>query len=267
MRDTPTLNARFEDKVKHFPSHNHNTSQLIYLKEGDLKLQIGAAAYLAHAPAIIVIGRMEDHVITPISDTYKRFCVNISPLGENAEDADPLITLLSRRPEGFCHVLEANGFSFETEALFSEMVKEQLSDRPFADRRKELLFYELLILIYRRAPKMFSSLSQKSAETVWLIQRQLEDKYDEPLTLESLAAKYHLNESYLSHLFKETTGYSIYQYLLMCRLSAAKNLLSNSKTPITRIAYTVGFNDSSNFSRHFRERFGMTPNQFRKANR
>jgi two-component system response regulator YesN len=51
---------------------------------------------------------------------------------------------------------------------------------------------------------------------------------------------------------------------MICRLSAAKNLLSSTDKGIKEIIDLCGFSDESNFSRTFREKVGMTPTEFRK---
>ena len=82
--------------------------------------------------------------------------------------------------------------------------------------------------------------------------------------LSELALGYHISESHLSHIFKSVTGYAPIEYLMSCRLSAAKNLLSSSDKSIKEIIDLCGFSDESNFSRTFKKKVGMTPTEFRK---
>ncbi|WP_349497179.1 helix-turn-helix domain-containing protein [Bacillus altitudinis] len=47
-------------------------------------------------------------------------------------------------------------------------------------------------------------------------------------------------------------------------INHAKNLLSGTSEPISNIGYKLGFEYPANFSKFFKSRTGMSPNQFRK---
>ena len=72
------------------------------------------------------------------------------------------------------------------------------------------------------------------------------------------------SRSYISHMFKSRCGVTIRAYCNRLKLEDAKNLLGKTDLPITEIALNVGFGDVSYFIRLFRERFSMTPLQYRK---
>jgi len=48
------------------------------------------------------------------------------------------------------------------------------------------------------------------------------------------------------------------------RLNESRRLLQNSKMSVAHVGYSVGFSDPSYFHRAFKDRFGMTPTQWRK---
>jgi AraC-like DNA-binding protein/quercetin dioxygenase-like cupin family protein len=83
------------------------------------------------------------------------------------------------------------------------------------------------------------------------------------LRLEELATHFHFSPRHLTRVFKGLTGQSIGAYVLMRRLQEACDRLINSNQPVKRIAYELGFKDSSYFCRFFRNEVGMTPIQYR----
>ena len=87
--------------------------------------------------------------------------------------------------------------------------------------------------------------------------------FPEDVRIKDLAAKYYINFYYLSHLFREVTGYSPKQYLLLNRLSYAKDLLINTPLSVSEIAYQAGFPDDNGFIRSFKHEFGVTPKKYR----
>lgn len=96
------------------------------------------------------------------------------------------------------------------------------------------------------------------------IKEYIDDHYSEPVTLESIGSALHLSPWYLSHLFKEMTGYSPFQYLARRRIGEAQTLLISTDESITEIAFRVGYETQSYFNAQFTKHVGMPPNQFRR---
>ena len=96
------------------------------------------------------------------------------------------------------------------------------------------------------------------------IKEYIDSHYREPLTLETIGSALHLSPWYLSHLFKEMTGYSPFQYLARRRIGEAQTLLISTDASITDIAFQVGYETQSYFNAQFTKHVGMPPKQFRK---
>jgi len=56
-------------------------------------------------------------------------------------------------------------------------------------------------------------------------------------------------------------------YLLRLRIRKASELLSDSETSITDIAFRTGFSSSQNFSKVFKKYTGMMPSRYRDERR
>ena len=78
-----------------------------------------------------------------------------------------------------------------------------------------------------------------------------------------LAKEVWLSEDYVSKLFKSTTGMSLPTYIAARRMERAKEYLTHSALPVSRIAMEVGYSNFSYFSKTFRDATGMTPNEYR----
>ncbi len=78
-----------------------------------------------------------------------------------------------------------------------------------------------------------------------------------------IADALHLNRSYLSTLFSETTHVSLKQYLTAKKISDAKRMLTTGAT-ISSIAYDLGFATSSHFIAVFKKITGQTPGEYRR---
>ena len=95
----------------------------------------------------------------------------------------------------------------------------------------------------------------------------LNDYYREDITLDDLAEKFYISRSYLTRIFKETTGITVVQYLTVVRIRQAARLLRETDSPITEIADLCGFGNVTYFEKVFNRIRGMTPRQYRKNNR
>jgi AraC-like DNA-binding protein len=62
-----------------------------------------------------------------------------------------------------------------------------------------------------------------------------------------------------SRAFREAFGVTFREFIVQTRLIEAARLLENPQVPVTQVAYAVGFNDMSHFSRMFKREFGVTP--------
>ena len=128
-------------------------------------------------------------------------------------------------------------------------------------------FIEFLILlflnqdanIYSNEAKMSSSESK-----VYAVASYIHAHYQDDLSLEGLAQQFGISSSYLSHRFKDVTGFSVTDYVQMTRIRNAQALLINTKIPITEISEPCGFNCFSQFNRVFRKHIGMSPSTYRK---
>jgi transcriptional regulator GlxA family with amidase domain len=67
--------------------------------------------------------------------------------------------------------------------------------------------------------------------------------------------------------FKQSAGVTPHHYLVQKRVERARDLLAQTDLPLSEIAYAVGFSDQSHLARHFRQMLGVTPGQFRWAQR
>ena len=73
------------------------------------------------------------------------------------------------------------------------------------------------------------------------------------------------NFPYFSKLFKKHVGCNLSEYINKKRLEMASALLLESEKSIENIGYEVGFNHKSYFHRVFKRYYGVTPEEYRKA--
>lgn len=123
------------------------------------------------------------------------------------------------------------------------------------------LMCELLNVMHAKIRK--NSTYEKS---VLEAQKYINENLGAHLTVASIAKQVHMSVSHFSRIFKQQTGYSPYDYVLVTRLNVAKNCLRETNMSISEIAYKTGFNSESNFIFFFTSNTGISPGKFRKLN-
>lgn len=87
------------------------------------------------------------------------------------------------------------------------------------------------------------------------------------ITVADIAQHISVSRSYLSTLFQNTLQQSPSEYLAEFRLTRGAEQLTITDLPIGTIAGMCGYRDPLVFSKAFKKKTGLTPSQYRKANR
>jgi len=88
-----------------------------------------------------------------------------------------------------------------------------------------------------------------------------------PITVTELTDFLDVTQPYLFQLFKVRFGKSPKQYILEQKLAQARMLLDNTNLSVTHIANSVGFPDVLSFSRCFKSKLGISPQNYRVASK
>ena len=211
---------------------------------------------------------------TPLSET------DLSPLYErlqyaSEDEVEPILTEYTRSLDstlalGYLRVaglltarrVIQEGEGNPKEVLSDELVKEALHTEGEEGFR---LLSELLrkAIAYRNRNR-----SGYGDSTISRARAFLSQHYADPnLMLQDVAGEVHLSQSHFSTVFAQETGLTFTQYLTALRISKAKELLEATEMRSSQIAQEVGYNDSHYFSYLFKKTTGMTPSDYRRANR
>ena len=93
------------------------------------------------------------------------------------------------------------------------------------------------------------------------VRRRLRE--DDEVTVEAVTKELGYTRQYVSGRFHRTTGRLLSQFLKEKRLEKAARLLKTGNLRISQVARRCGFDSENYFRQQFRQRFGMSPRQFR----
>jgi AraC family transcriptional regulator len=109
-------------------------------------------------------------------------------------------------------------------------------------------------------PSTAHKLSPKQLQILFdYIQANLE----QDICLADLARLSNFSEYHLCRIFKQSTGVSVYQYVLQQRVAFARQLLQRTDLKIADIALRCGFSSHSHLTRHFTKIVGVSPRHIR----
>lgn len=91
--------------------------------------------------------------------------------------------------------------------------------------------------------------------------------YKKDITLEEIASLSNLSITSFCRYFKLMTKKTYYDFLIEIRISYACRFLIENKLPTEMICFDCGFNNISNFYRHFKKVTGMTPLDYKRKYR
>jgi AraC-like DNA-binding protein len=169
------------------------------------------------------------------------------------DGGDPVITL-SEQQSSVPRILES---------LLEVNKKKDVRTEPLSSKLIVDLLTELLFARWQRnqdpAPS-FAFLPEVIARAVDFIEKRFHEK----ITLDRLAHELLLSASHLSHEFKKNIGMTPNEYLINTRITAAKQLLTQTNEPVAAVADKVGIQNVSHFINLFKQREEMTPLSFRK---
>ena len=83
------------------------------------------------------------------------------------------------------------------------------------------------------------------------------------ITLDDLSKQFFLSKPYLSKFIKEKSGMTFGENVKQIRLNKASTLLRNGNMKVEKVAEASGYQNVEHFNRLFKERYGMTPVQYR----
>ena len=93
----------------------------------------------------------------------------------------------------------------------------------------------------------------------------IHQNYEKEISVPFLAELAHLSPSRFRALFREATGLSPLDYLLVLRLNHARQLMLQTGSSIGEVARAVGYEDQLYFSRIFKKRTGLSPSAYRRG--
>lgn len=259
-------------KTKEFPSqdfHLHDRFEIYFFKSGDVNYFIEKKVYKLKFGDLLIMNSNEIHKPSFFSEkTYERVVIHFDPNISRLFSASGqnILKPFTDRPLGEQNKLSLDKYQIEKIQIFFEQLdiykKNESKDDPVL---KLCTFIELLIFIKNIFEDEKSRFEHPGISPKLMpVLEYIDNNLTNDLSLSKLSELFYINRSYLCRLFKKSTGSPLHEYIIVKRISKAKNLLSKDASA-TEAAYKSGFNDYSSFYRIFKRIVGTSPKKYKHS--
>lgn len=241
-------------KTVHIPPHLHEALEIVYVTEGNIELGVGQELYHMDQedfaiifPNVIhhyqVFGAKKNRVIylylePSMFPSYYRKLQICSPK---------------------CPVIKK-------EKVHSDIINavKSLVNRKECNSMLIQAYVQIILAHVFSEMTMIDKNAIGSDDLIYNSVEYVAKNFHNRISLEKMASDLGVNKYVLSRMFAKTFHCNFNKYVNGIRLNYAVAVLESSQESITNICFDCGFESQSTFNRVFKERYKMTPREYRK---
>lgn len=234
-----------------FPRHMHNGYEMLFFLRGDVEFTLGTSVYRLAPGDFILIPPRVFHSAARLSDAlYERIVFHF-----NEED----IPECARETSGRTMVL-----SLPEEHFFSAVFRHFAQcNKLYTNDELELLMHNMVQILLLQLRYMKGGQAIESIRNNPLMSRILIYINSHPcdaVTMESIAARFYVSKSWISHNFSAILGFSFTQYVRKNRILYAQSCIRAGENA-TDVAKKCGYESYVTFFRQYKQVIGHSPRE------
>lgn len=267
------LGIRKHTRFMAYPLHKHNYIELIYVYEGQMTTHIDENTITLRKGQLLLINQNIEHSIdfTGENDLIFNFIIKkemLSFLTSLIEDDNQLNDFVFHSLYSYENIGEYLLFE-ESSPLVTNYIESIITHlyHPTLNNKVELkLLLGLLMSELMNHPEAIVSYAKKTYEKVELskVYKYIAMNYAHA-SLQELANQMHMSDYKLSKFIKKMTNQTFMSLLKEERFRHCEQLLKTSHYTIEEIITLVGYENESYFYRTFKQKYHMTPKQYRES--
>lgn len=230
--------------------HRHKFFEIEYILNGDGEYIVNGREYPFKSGVLFFMTPADFHTV----DSYGSEIINIMFAAECAE-AERLLELINSGSP--CFELENISDRLFVTVILDEIITAcSQSHVNYSLELLSCLLDKLALLRGNETPHISSDIC---SAVIYML-----NHFKDGITLADASAVAGYTPEYFSLLFKKEIGISFKKYLNNIQFDYSAKLLRFSDRNIIEICFDSGFNDYANFERRFKEKFGLTPKEYRQ---
>ena len=241
----------------------HKEFEMIYVKDGKAKITVNHNSFIAEKGDLLFISPYSLHSVETIPDecfSHVCFCFDLSML--------PDTKLTEKLIDGVIYIANlvesTSAHNEKLRTMFEEIDDAMTASSSYWELTVQGNLNLMFSYIMQNSLISDSALHSESKDFCIKVSKFLKDHYKEKLTSSVIADELNLYQGYFCRIFKKNFSMRFSDYLNMYRLEKAKNLLLKTDISVTEVAYEVGYDNPSYFTKIFRIQNGVSPKKFRE---
>lgn len=262
--DISNLDFYFSSEPTEFSAIMYEPSLCVILQGnkavgfGDELYNYGPKEYLlssTHIPAKVKI--LEASKEQPYVSFRIKF--NLEDIYDVIKNIDPKKLMMSAKSEKGLFFDDLNEKLYES---IYRLIRLLYESKEAIEYLSALMIKEILfILINDKSGYFLNKFAMKGTTSNKIVQAisEIKENFNEKLNVKELAQLIDMSESSLYQNFKTITSMSPIQFQKKIRLEEAKLMLFNQNIDASEVAFAVGYESPSQFSREYSRMYGMSP--------
>lgn len=254
--------------------HLHEEIEIVYILSGSITFYFPEdAVEVTNGNILIVNSSVPHYTKENRNGNTVEFLLKFRPeqvIGKNNITYPYLSVLDAENKQQFWmfNISESENYSEIANAIVG--LSSELQEKKTAYELNAISYiYKIVTMLFRYDVINCDTLHILSAENGMVMEKFssvfsfIENHYNEPITLDTVAKLTNYSRQHFCRLFKATTGKSFVEYLNSFRVNVAKNMLINTNEPIYNVYIKAGFSSFSYFNRVFKANTGVSPSEYR----
>lgn len=268
------IQVRPHTRFVHFPKHRHNYVEVIYMCQGTTTHLIDGNRVVLEEGDLLFLNQHAEQEIFPAKETD--IAVNFIILPEFFDTAFSMMSGEENTLRGFLvgTLSGNNGLSsylyfhvsdiLPVQNLIENMVWTIFYDMGNKRSCNQITMGLLFLQLLNYMDKMETGGSKFQTELTGTVLSYIDEHYKNG-SLTELAGMMKYDVYWLSREIKKNTGRTYKELHQEKRMNQARYLLDNTGLSVTDIIEAVGYDNTSYFYRKFKERYGMSPKEYRES--
>lgn len=270
------IQIRPHTRFVHFPKHKHNYIEVIYMCQGQTVHLIDNNRITLKTGELLFLNQNAEQEILPAGEKDlainfiilpEFFDVAFRMLGENENlIRDFLVGCLcgDKHYDNYLHFQVADVLPIQN--LVENMVWTILHDQPNKQTINQTIMGLLFMQLSNHTERLEKGSQSFEQNLILQVLRYIDGNYRDG-QLSELSKVMGYDIYWLSRMIKRLTGRNYKDLLQIKRLNQAAYLLLNTRVAVSDISIAIGYDNTSYFHRIFREYYGVSPKEYRKANK
>ena len=152
----------------------------------------------------------------------------------------------------------------EIRMLVTMLMNELYTKPDFSEDMIEMLILQIMIFIYRKREKRKNVFKENvfDGKVIYEILRYIDLNLTKIQDIQMISKELSYSKYYISHLFKEKLGITIYEYITERKIDLAKTMLEEGTYKMSEIAEKLNYESTQSFSKMFKRRTGISPSKY-----